>query len=84
MVSEDIKKTRAAQLNASGIAHVPCATCGMPTPQTHTKRCDGCWEVESRLAGYLRDGGDKAIRELVNALAASGGTGYALTLMSGK
>jgi hypothetical protein len=30
-----------------------CETCGEPTRMTGTKRCDGCWEVEHRLARYL-------------------------------
>lgn len=33
---------------------VPCESCGLPTTYTGTKRCNGCWEVESRLAEYLR------------------------------
>jgi hypothetical protein len=33
---------------------IPCVTCGMPTPFTGTKRCNNCWEVESRLNQYLR------------------------------
>jgi hypothetical protein len=32
---------------------VPCDTCGQPTPYKGTRRCDNCWEVESRLAAYL-------------------------------
>ena len=32
---------------------VPCETCRMPTKQRGTKRCDGCWEVESRLEAYI-------------------------------
>ena len=39
---------------------VPCMTCGEPTPKTGTERCDWCWEVESRLAGYLTRGGSLA------------------------
>lgn len=38
---------------------VPCETCGTQTHMLGTKRCNGCWEVEARLAGYLR-GGEKA------------------------
>jgi len=37
-------------------ATIPCETCGTPTRMTGTKRCDGCWEVEHRLAAYLRTG----------------------------
>ena len=33
---------------------VPCETCGTPTTYTGTKRCNNCWEVEGRLATYLR------------------------------
>jgi len=55
-VKEAKVAARAAQLNTLGIRHVPCETCGVPTDKTGTKRCDGCWEVEHRLAAYLRDG----------------------------
>lgn len=37
-----------------------CETCGRPTAMTSTKRCDACYEVELRLASYLREGGEKA------------------------
>ena len=47
---------------------VPCETCGRPTDKTDTKLCDGCWEVEHRLDGYLRDGAEKAARALIGAL----------------
>lgn len=36
--------------------NVPCATCGAATPMRGTRRCDGCWEVEHRLAQYLETG----------------------------
>jgi hypothetical protein len=41
-------------------AKVMCETCGAPTPMTGTSRCDGCWELEHRLADYLRRGGANA------------------------
>jgi hypothetical protein len=50
----------------------PCATCGRPTNKTTTKRCDGCWEVEHRLDSYIRDGGDRAIVLLLDALVRAG------------
>ena len=28
---------------------VPCGICGTPTPMTGTKRCDRCYELESRI-----------------------------------
>lgn len=31
--------------------NVPCGLCGTPTPMTGTKRCDRCWELESRIYG---------------------------------
>lgn len=46
---------------------VACETCGEPTHMTATKRCNRCWEIESRLEGYLRDGGVKA-RRIVTAI----------------
>jgi len=30
---------------------VPCGICGTPTPMTGTKRCNRCWELESRIKG---------------------------------
>jgi hypothetical protein len=46
----------------------PCETCGQPIQGAGAKFCDGCWEVEHRLDGYLRDGGEKAQRKLAEAL----------------
>ncbi|MHC4297999.1 MAG: hypothetical protein ACYS7Y_11910 [Planctomycetota bacterium] len=34
---------------------IPCEICGTPTPMWGTKRCNGCWEVETRLAAYLKN-----------------------------
>jgi hypothetical protein len=34
---------------------VPCETCGDPTTYTGTKRCNNCYEVESRLDSYLQN-----------------------------
>lgn len=48
---------------------VPCGTCGRATQMTGTKRCDGCWEVEHRLADYLRTGGPNAWVFVGEALA---------------
>lgn len=28
---------------------VPCGLCGTPTPMLGTKRCDACWELETRI-----------------------------------
>lgn len=41
-------------------SQVPCSTCGAATINTGTKRCNACWEVESRLEDYLRRGGVNA------------------------
>lgn len=46
----------------------PCKTCGKSTPMLGTKLCDGCWEVERRLADYLREGGDNARKFVEDAL----------------
>jgi hypothetical protein len=54
--------------NTFGEEEVPCETCGALTTKTGTKRCDGCWEVEHRLFGYLNSGGGKARRFVVSAL----------------
>ena len=32
---------------------VSCTTCGRPIGWPGTNKCDGCWEVESRLKAYL-------------------------------
>lgn len=45
---------------------IPCETCGDPTPMLGTKRCDGCWEVETRLLSYLKN--ENAIRFVSEAL----------------
>lgn len=47
---------------------VPCETCGEQTTFTSTKRCNYCWEVETRLGDYLRRGGAKAIGVIVEAV----------------
>lgn len=31
------------------IAYVACGLCGDPTTKTATRRCDRCWELESRI-----------------------------------
>lgn len=36
--------------------HGFCETCGSPRSFPGAQLCNGCWEVESRLDGYLRDG----------------------------
>jgi len=63
-VSEQVRSLRAAHFEALGFPHVPCDVCELPTDKTATKRCDACWEVEHRLAAYLRVGGEGA-REFV-------------------
>jgi hypothetical protein len=50
-----------------------CETCGCPTDKTGTRRCDGCWEVEHRIAGYLRDGGLAAHDTLMSAMSRAHG-----------
>jgi len=50
---------------------VPCATCGTATTKGGTERCDWCWEVESRLRGYLDRGGNNARLFVVEVLEAS-------------
>jgi hypothetical protein len=36
-----------------------CRTCGGETQAPNAERCDGCWEVESRLPDYLRTAGGR-------------------------
>lgn len=33
---------------------VPCQFCGLPTDATASRKCNFCWEVHSRLPGFLR------------------------------
>lgn len=47
---------------------VKCEVCGSDRGLSGTKRCDGCWEVEHRLAGYLRTGGEEARLFVIEAL----------------
>lgn len=49
------------------MATIPCETCGAQTRMTGTKRCDGCWEVEHRLADYVRLGGVKAVATILGS-----------------
>ncbi len=44
-----------------------CRFCGAETWQTATRRCDGCWEVTSRLDRFL-DGGPEAVALVEKAL----------------
>lgn len=46
-----------------------CRTCGNETAVIGARICDACWEVESRLADYLRRGGQKAIDFVATELA---------------
>jgi len=48
-----------------------CETCNQPTRMSNAKLCDGCWEIESHLEGYLRRGGVKAIAFVEQARAAA-------------
>lgn len=68
----DRRRMLADHYKTLGMAFVPCETCGDPTDKTGTKRCDGCWEVEHRLDGYVRDGGDVARGRLAKALYQGG------------
>lgn len=45
---------------------VPCETCGEPTTFTGTKRCNNCYEVESRLDKYLQN--PKALQLIVRKI----------------
>jgi len=54
---------------------LPCPTCGRRSsyvirrPEgTISGRCNPCWEVECRLADYLRHGGDRAVSFVTRAL----------------
>lgn len=43
---------------------VPCSVCKEPTTATALKMCQGCWEVDSRLAGFLmHEEGRRIVRE---------------------
>lgn len=48
---------------------IPCKICGTPTPMLGTKLCDRCWEVEHRLADFLKHPNARAlVRELMPKL----------------
>lgn len=48
---------------------VPCETCGEPTTFLGTKRCNNCYEVESRLDQYLASiGGLEVVVEKLRVL----------------
>lgn len=32
---------------------VPCGLCSRPTTMTGTRRCDRCWELETRIRGDI-------------------------------
>lgn len=32
---------------------VPCGICGTPTAMSGTRRCDRCWELETRIRGDI-------------------------------
>jgi hypothetical protein len=45
-----LEESRAEEANTrQGQATVPCGICGRPTPMRGTKRCDRCWELETRI-----------------------------------
>lgn len=50
----------------------PCETCGQETRMLATKRCDACYEFETRLDRYLIRGGAKARSVVVVSLVAFG------------
>ena len=56
-MTDDVKET------------VSCETCGEATSYTGTKRCTWCYEVETRLEGYLRRGRLRAVRALIDAVS---------------
>lgn len=58
------------RVRMSGDDTIPCETCTLPTQMFGTKRCDRCYEVESRLADYLRTG-DRAMIFILRALITS-------------
>jgi hypothetical protein len=49
----------------------PCETCGALHWNDGTKRCDRCWEVERRLADYLRAGGAAALAFVIATVDAA-------------
>jgi hypothetical protein len=49
-----------------------CKTCGTTTDMGGPGQCEACWEVESRLTGYLRRGGERARVRLRAAIERAG------------
>lgn len=46
---DGIKSSITVPLNEIEGLKIPCKMCGISTHRTGTKRCDNCWEVETRI-----------------------------------
>lgn len=66
----DLRRTEFVCIDDDSLA--PCKTCGRPTIKQRDSRCAQCREVEHRLTGYLRDGGQKAAEALFRELKKAG------------
>ena len=67
-VRQDRHRMLAQDFAHRHISWVPCGTCETPTPNTGTKRCDPCFEIETGLNAYLDEGGQKALEFVRSAL----------------
>lgn len=45
-----------------------CLTCRKNPRDEYSRRCDFCWEVESRLSWYVKQGGSRAEKQLLKAI----------------
>lgn len=64
----DANRELVKHFEALGIEYAHCTMCRSVTHNIGSKKCDGCWEVERRLASYLRDGGADARKFVETAL----------------
>lgn len=54
-MNTDVVETRnGKRFNNLGMEVIDCGLCGRPTTMTGTKRCDRCWELETRIKDDLK------------------------------
>ena len=48
---------------------IPCRICGEQTPMLHTRLCNGCWEVDSRIEKFIANASDKYLEHINHLLS---------------
>ncbi|MDZ4251091.1 MAG: 3'-5' exonuclease [Sulfuritalea sp.] len=51
--SDSVRGVASSSTLEPAAATVPCKWCGISTPMTGTKMCDGCWELDHRIRGDM-------------------------------